>query len=253
MLSRIIFFKQISLLSQIKLKLKKLVQLHDFNKNSDILISENKDVSAKLKVLFKDKKIHTVTNYYNQTFDNPGEWIDDLPISNFDGFTLLTISANYPHKNLDIIPKVVNYLKQVYPKFKFRFVLTISPESLRTKAIDSIVFLGKVKVNQCPPLYNIADAVFLPTLLECFTATYPEAMRMSTPILTADLNFARGLCGKAAVYFDPLDVASIGDSIYNLSRNQKLIGELIKEGKNQLKKYDSYQDRADKYIEIITN
>lgn len=38
----------------------------------------------------------------------------------------------------------------------------------------------------------------MPSLLECFTATYPEAMRMERPIVTTDLAFAQGLCGEAA-------------------------------------------------------
>ena len=57
-------------------------------------------------------------------------------------------------------------------------------------------------ISECPSLYRQSTFAFQPTLLECFTATYPEAMRSGKPIVTPDLEFARGLCGGAAVYYD---------------------------------------------------
>jgi glycosyltransferase involved in cell wall biosynthesis len=247
------FFETISKKELLKLKVKKYVHLKDYKNNSDVLISENEDVSHKLRTIFPKKKVHTVTNFYNQIFDQPARWNNDLIIPYFDGFTLLTISANYPHKNLNIVPQVVKYLKINYPNFSFRFLMTIDEGSLQEGQSDAILYLGKINVNQCPPLYNEADAVFLPTLLECFTATYPEAMRMSKPILTSNLNFAKGLCDKAAVYFDPLDVRSIGDSIFSLSQDLNLRDNIVNLGKIQLQKFDSYHLRAHKYIEIITS
>ncbi len=173
----------------------------------------------------------------------------------FDGFSMLTISANYPHKNLQIIPKVISYLNENYKDFNFRFVLTVKNEELFKSCDENILkrvlTIGAVNINQCPGLYSQSDAIFLPTLLECFTAAYPEAMRMRKPILTSNLNFATGLCEDAAQYFAPLNPKDIGDIIYELANNKELRNNLVLKGIDQLKKYDTYEKRAEKYLEII--
>ena len=250
------FFETLSIMSSLKLNLKKFFHMYDFKHNNQELITENEDVSKRLRLILKGKEIFTVTNYYNQVFDQPEKWDSSLKLSNFDGFTMLTVSANYPHKNLQIIPKVITYLNQNYKDFKFRFVVTLKEGELGFKqdgiSNKNIVYLGKTNINQCPSLYSQSDAIFLPTLLECFTATYPEAMRMKKPILTSNLNFATGLCENAALYFEPLDAKDIGDKIYQLANNELLKKELVTNGEKQLKKYDTYATRAEKYIEIIT-
>jgi len=251
-----IFFKTQSLLYKFKLNLKKFFHMYDFKHNNQVLITENEDVSNRLRAILKDKEIYTVTNYYNQVFDQDQKWDTSLKLPKFEGFTMLTVSANYPHKNLQIIPKVIAHLNQNYKDFKFRFVVTLKEGELGINLDENInkniVYLGKTNINQCPSLYSQSDAIFLPTLLECFTATYPEAMRMEKPILTSNLNFATGLCENAALYFEPLDPKDIGDKIYQLANNELMKKELVANGIMQLKKYDTYATRAEKYIEIIT-
>lgn len=92
--------------------------------------------------------------------------------------------------------------------------------------------------------------MFLPTLLECFSASYAESMRMDVHILISDLPFARGLCGNAAEYCDPLSPQSIVDKIIKL-QDIKRKAELIELGHKLLKEFNTVKDRADKYIQII--
>jgi glycosyltransferase involved in cell wall biosynthesis len=249
------FFKQLSILSRVKLRIKEFIHIRSF-KQSDILITENDDITRHLQNIMPEKKIFTVSNYYNQVFNNEQLWDKTINLPSFDGITLLTISANYPHKNLQIIPQVINYIQQHYPELKFRFVLTIAKQDLSCSITDDIkehiVFLGKVAINQCPYLYQQSDFMFLPTLLECFSASYAEAMYMQKPILTSDLGFAKGLCGNAAVYFNPLDAKDIADKIVILAKSKELQSKLVNDGLSQLKKFDDYTTRAKKYLEIIT-
>jgi len=251
------FFKQLSLLSRVKLKVKAIIHLFDFSKNSTVIITENADVSKRLRNILTNKQIETVTNCYNQVFDTPSNWIQDIQLPTFDGITLLTVSANYPHKNLSVIPKVIESLNmKKAANLDFRFVVTLSSDDFDyipdTDIRSRILTIGKVGVAQCPSLYKQCDYVFLPTLLECFTATYPEAMRMEKPLLTSNLNFATGLCEDAALYFNPLDPDDIADKILMLATNPELVGSLIHKGKKQLKEYDTYIERAQKYLNLIT-
>ena len=149
---------------------------------------------------------------------------------------------------------IAEYLCQKYKEFKFRFVVTVDeidfppiPNTLK----KYFLFIGKVRTSECPILYKKADIMFMPTLLECFSATYPEAMRMEVPIVTTDLEFAHGLCGDAACYYDALDAEAAAEAIYNVATNKEYAKQLVSNGKKQLQKFDNYEQRAEKLIHIL--
>src|SRR5690606_13705999 len=245
------FFKEISSSELVKLKIKEFIQIQDFKRNTDVLITENKDVSDKIAKRL-DKVTYTVTNYYNQIFEDSRKWIrKELP--KFKGRYLLTISANYPHKNLKIIPQVINELLD-RGITDYKFVITINkgdiPSTSRTD--QYIEYIGRVNITECPSLYEQCAVMFLPTLLECFSASYAEAMYMEKNILTSDLGFAHGICGDAAVYFDPLDPKDIAEKIISLGEDEERQEILRKRGLERLKKFDDFKERARKYLDIVT-
>lgn len=223
-----------------------------FQHTVDYFVTENKDVTEGVKKIFKTNNVFTVTNFYNSVFDDPNLWDRSIKLPVFDGITLLTIASNYPHKNLAIIKDVCKCLKIRYPSFKFRFVLTIDKSAFpEINKCTEVLVLGKVDISQCPFLYEQSDIMFLPTLLECFSASYPEAMRMGKPIMTSSIGFAKGLCGKAAIYFDALNAKEIADKIYRLSMDSTLKERLIIEEIKQLAEYDNNIQRLEKYMQII--
>lgn len=247
------FFSQLSIIEKIKIKMMEIFQMNSIKNFSDVLITENQEVSRILQSLIPNKKVHTVTNCYNQVFDSPTLWVPKL-IPKIDGVTLLTISANYPHKNLMIIPEVIKYLSFNFPNVKVRFALSLNSSEMPDMPLEAkefIHFIGPVSIEECPSLYSQADFLFLPTLLECFSASYPEAMKMELPILTSDLSFARDLCEDAAEYFDPTDPVDIATKIVELIQDEEKQKMLIEKGRCQLKKFDSASQRAEKYLKII--
>lgn len=248
------FFDILNFKEKYKLKFNELIHIHNFKKFSTILITETDDVTNRLKKILPTKEIVTVTNYYHQIYDNPKLWKKTIKLPEFNGTTLLTITANYPHKNLKIIPEVISVLNMIYPDFNFRFVLTIDKDELQIddeKIENKIIFLGRVDIDECPNLYEQSNFMFLPTLLECFSASYPEAMRMKIPILTSDLPFAKGLCDTSATYFDTISAKDIAAKIVELNKNKNKQNLLVENGIQQLKKFDSFTERAKKYIKII--
>ena len=233
-----------------------------FRRSSDTFYTENAYISAILPKIIPGAKVYTVTNYYNQVFDQPENWTRNVNVNHNDNLnenengkmlTLLTVSSTAVHKNLGIMVPVSEYLERVHPDFCFRFVLTCSeapfplPEHLR----KHFVFIGKVDVAECPNLYEQADIMFMPTLMECFTATYPEAMRMDVPIVTTDLEFARGLCGEAACYYSALDAEAAAEAIYKVATDEAYRQQLTAYGKDQLKKFDNYEQRAEKLVGLL--
>lgn len=224
-----------------------------FKRSSDTFYTENQYISDMLPRLLGNVKVYTVTNYYNQVFDQPDNWVRSIKLPDFCGTTMLTVSSTASHKNLKIMIPVSKYLEQRHPDFQFQFVLTCQPEALNVPPSlqHHFVFIGKVDVSECPNLYEQADIMFMPTLLECFTATYPEAMRMEVPIVTTDLEFARGLCGESACYYSAIDAKAAAEAIYKVATDEAYRLQLTAYGKEQLQKFDNYEQRADKLIGIL--
>lgn len=225
-----------------------------FRKSSMHFYTENGYISNMLpRLLGKNIKVYTVSNYYNQVYDQPEHWGYNFRLPKFDGITSLSVSTHYPHKNFEILIDVARYLMNNHPKFSVRFVLTFDRKEMKvpTDVMDYFVFIGKVDVAECPYLYSQADLMFMPSLVECFTATYPEAMRMEVPIVTTDLEFARGLCGDAACYYSAIDAKSAAEAIYKVATDKEYAKQLVESGKKQLLTYDNYEQRADKLVKIL--
>lgn len=217
-----------------------------FRKNSDYLFVENESMVQTLKSKY-GKDVFYVPNTYNQVFE---QFSPRISKSLGSVFQLLTISSDYPHKNLDSIPLVAAALLKKYPDFKFRFVVTVAEDSLKQSS-ENIKYIGPVTIEKCPELYLESDAMYLPTLLECFSASYVEAMYMGLPVLTSDLDFARSICGSAAAYFDPLNAEDIAETIYNLATNPSKIEEIVDAGKMRLPLFGTPQDRYMRFVKLF--
>lgn len=246
------YFQRMDLRTRIKSSINNRIMRYFFQKSSRYYYTENEMISERLEKTLKDVKVYTVTNYYNQVFDHPERWKEhQLPL--FSGKTFITLAAPYPHKNLEIAKDIVLYIKDKYPSFNFRFVFSIEEKDyphLDESIRDHFCFVGRLDINECPSVYQLSDIVFQPTLLECFTAAYPEAMRMERPIVTTDLAFARGLCGDAAAYYSALSSEEAAECLYRVSTEQPYAEYLVQNGREQLKKFDNYSERVNKLISI---
>lgn len=248
------YWKDIHGIAKIKANVCRAIVKFLFRFSGDNFFTENPFISERVKQIYPNKKVYTVTNNYNQIFDNPQFWDKSIKLPEFSGFTMLTVSANYPHKNLKIIRDVIKILDERHPDLKYRFVLTLDENQypLQTASEkEHIVLTGGVSIDKVPFLYEQCDVMFLPTLLECFSASYAEAMRMGKAILTTNLEFAKGLCGDAACYYSAVDAKDLASKIILLAGNPDYRKELISAGELQLQKFDTAEQRAEKLVEIL--
>lgn len=247
------YFKQISAKEKMRWGLMKQAIKYFYNRDADALVVQTDDVRERALKLLRCDKIHTVYNTCGEHFFDPPKQ-DGIAIERESGCVyLLYLTAYYAHKNIEIINQVIPLL-EARKANHFRFVLTLSQADFERAILPEnrsiVTNLGPVPPEACPELYEQSDFVFLPTLLECFSASYAEAMATGKPILTSDLGFARTVCQEAAQYFDPIKPESIADAILSLSADEKAQGEQILKGRHRLKTFNTARERAEKYLEL---
>jgi glycosyltransferase involved in cell wall biosynthesis len=147
-------------------------------------------------------------------------------------------------RKLVIFNQAANYLTVGYANaFKERF--------------DEVALIvGSVHVHGAelnPEMdFTERDAMFLPTLAECFSASYAEAMVMGKPIFATHLGFARSICGSAALYYRPCDPKAAAETIARLILNSDTQVRLREAGQLRVRDFDTPSGRAKKILGICT-
>lgn len=161
---------------------------------------------------------------------------------NYD-LKLFVLTRYYAHKNLELIVDTFRIYRQELDGVCCVFTVDEHDhprahafvESIRKYALENqLINVGVLPQSILSNYYYASDALLLPTLLESFSGTYLEAMRFGRPILTSDLDFARGICADAALYFDPWSPESLKNAILKIKSETQLAGQLISQGYSQL-------------------
>ena len=82
-----------------------------------------------------------------------------------------------------------------------------------SRQLPSVKFLGRVTDSELIRLYNQANCFVFPSVYEGFGLPPIEAMHCGCPVLASDIPVVREVCGDAALYFSPYDIASIRNTI----------------------------------------
>ena len=251
------FFQKLNLNKRIKWAVMRVIHINAFKKCGKYFVCETTDISKRVSALFHlpNSDVFTVTNTCSSVYYDYRKLTNSLlPEKKSNEFRLLSLCSYMSHKNLKIINSLIPILKIRLPDLRVIFILTIDnvnyDKYFTAESKKSIINIGRVSVDKCPQLYSECDVLFLPTLLECFSANYPEAMIMRKPILTSNIPSAKAVCGDAALYFEPLSPEDIALKIYMIINNPVLRSNLIEKGENKVKEFDSAKNRAEKYLNI---
>lgn len=247
------YFDALSNTARLRFYAKRFIHRKHFQKEADALFVQTDDVNQRVRKFLRNDNIYTITNNHNGWYQRPPEVPMRLPLPKQGTFRLLTLTSFYRHKNLDLIHQVIEALPEDL-RTRLEFVLTLTEAEYRRK-ISKIIprqvrLVGPVPPPECPALYRECDAMFLPTLVECFSASYPEAMKMERPIITTDLGFARSICQDAALYFEPGNAQSAAKKVEELINDTQLQERLRHNGKKRLAAFDSPAERAKKILKI---
>lgn len=105
----------------------------------------------------------------------------------------------YPHKNHDFLFSVFFDVKHKFPKAKL--ILTIEPNQSPWAEIETI---GEISSDLVKRIMDDDNTVLVfPSLKESLGIPLIEALELDIPIIVADLEYAREICGQKVIYFDP--------------------------------------------------
>ncbi len=193
---------------------------------------------------------HYLDHQGRRPFPRPGERV-----------RILCFAAPHKHKRIESVPEVAHRLAARRPDLDFEFVTTLHVDDPMCRAIAAraealgvaqhVRNLGIIPVADGPKLYQSCHICFMPTVLECFSATYPEAMAMGLPIVTTNLGFVRDVCRESALYYPPFDADGAAQSIIRLLETQSLWNELIDHGKRVLTRFPTVHEKYQQYVELL--
>jgi glycosyltransferase involved in cell wall biosynthesis len=223
---------------------------------------ETEMIAEALRKRFPHKPVVVIPNSCGQSFLSRGkqgvENRNILPEKKQGEFRIVTLSRPYPHKKLGMVPTVGMHLRKGMPETRIRFFLSLDPKGKVWSRIarqadilgvrEMVKTVGEVPPENAPAFYENADAMFLPTVLESFSATYAEAMAMGVPIVTTDLPFARAICRSSALYFKANDPAAAAECLKRLFASRPLRERLSAEGRALLNRLPSPRERLEAYI-----
>lgn len=247
------FYKSISTYRKVRFFFKRKFHFWFFKRDASAFFVQTEDVNQRLRKALNTNRVYTISNTHSGFFNHYKDKEFNLPHKNNDEYWFVTVCSYYRHKNVEIIPSVIQELgKRGFTQCKFILTLPqeIFKQVFRDKDTSHIFNIGPVKPEDCPALYSKCDYMFLPTLVECFSASYPEAMVMKKPIITTDLPFAHSICKDAAVYFKPMNARSAADAIIRVLMSDALKLELIENGLLRLQQFDNAAERANKILNI---
>lgn len=164
----------------------------------------------------------------------------------------------YPHKNLNRLIEAVVLLNKLQGKpvilkiASSRSIFTTRLEAVVCKlsAESCIQLLGFVPDEKLTELYKNSVGFVFPSLSEGFGLPGIEAMEAGTLVLCSDIPVFKEIYKDAAMYFDPLDITSIEQSMKNaMEMPQETRKEKITFAKKFVKRY-SWQKMAKQTLQV---
>lgn len=127
---------------------------------------------------------------------------------------LLFVGFDEPRKNLGVVLQALRDLTREIPHVKLikagglgnsRYRDACASEIKRLGLGKQVIFTGRITDAELVSLYNIADALVFPSLIEGFGLPALEAMACGCPVIASDRTAIPEVVGDAGLLLDPED------------------------------------------------
>lgn len=207
------------------------------------IITISHSVAGELKNKFDiNKKLEVIYEFINDKFFNYEK--NRKPI--IEGDYILYVGNRKKHKNLKNLILAFNKIRH---KIGVKLVIAGSRDSismeddvdllkkelkLENEVVEILSPSDEVLIN----LYQNAKLFVFPSLLEGFGLPPLEAIALDCPVIASNIPVLREILGDKIACFNPYDVDDIADKIYKALTYDNLRLELLKEGKERLRRYN---------------
>lgn len=167
------------------------------------------------------------TAYIKKKYDITAPYI--LDVSRFD-----------PHKNIERVVEAFFILKAAHENIMLVLLGGKHTPDYSERIMDRVrssPYANSVRVieyaaaEDMPALYNCAEMLVYPSLVEGFGLPVIEAMRSGVPVITSTISCLPEVSGNAALRVDPLNVPAIAEAIRKVLTDVSLRRELIAKGR----------------------
>ncbi len=189
--------------------------------------------------------------------DDPGRQAIESRLARTPGVRRILLVSHYNYfRNFDTLLRAVAILHARRQEFRLppvelilttrlaaglkfhRYDTTQSANLLDQLGIRPITtMLGSVSHQELPHLYGLADVVICPSYAESFGHPMVEAMACGRPIVAADRNVHREVCGSAALYFSTFDPEQLAFRISQILDDDSLAHRLADQGRERARSF----------------
>jgi glycosyltransferase involved in cell wall biosynthesis len=147
------------------------------------------------------------------------------------GIKKILESFLYLNKN-----KKINYKLFIIGKYKF---IDTETETLLDKCVelDIVKQIGYISDIELVYYYMHAIGLIFLSKYEGFGLPPLEAMSLGCPVITTRYTSLPEICGNAALYVEPDEIAEVSNAIDSLFARTELRNKLVEEGKKQAQKF----------------
>lgn len=191
---------------------------------------------------------------FRKSLTRPSKAMDD----NTKELTGLYVSAGYPHKNHNYLyefARTVKYEHGISVKFTVTLseedYLSIYPQNDRDEFIKNV---GQVPISRLPTLYEKADFVLVPSLVEASSAVIYEAIASEKLTFAFDLIFNREIGREAIVYIDQTSIDKAVNLFCEVFQNASFFEEKMNAVRILKKEYAlNAETRYDRILSFLKN
>ncbi|MDO8311247.1 MAG: glycosyltransferase family 1 protein, partial [Sideroxyarcus sp.] len=229
--------------------------------------------------LHRAKHILTVSQYSKQQIQNhfpevpPAkiivtyEGVDDLATRSdaalpekYPERYFLYVGNAYPHKNLErlleafaLFAKSTQDVSLVLVGKPDYFYDRLEQHAKKLGIAGKVVFAGYVDDKTLAALYQHAISYVIPSLEEGFGLPPLEAMQYKTPVISSRASCMPEILGKGAVYFDPLNIQDIANSMQHILEDDRLRNDVVTRGSTEVLPRYSWKKMAKETKALYTN
>ncbi len=153
---------------------------------------------------------------------------------------ILHIGTDEPRKNTKTLIEAFYLVKRKFPDavlVKIGGLRNSTRSLISARQLENSILHCR-KVPNVAPYYNAADLFVFPSYYEGFGYPAAEAMASGCPVVAADGSSVTEVVGKGGILFPPFDVVTLTENIIRVLADPSKNAGMIKDGLEQVKKFD---------------